>query len=332
MDNTANALARPPWAHNPQHEPRRVGVELEMNGLDVDTLAGLVAEFLGVEVVEKGRYERHLHGDAAGDWIVELDFDLLKRMGRKTHERDSLGGELGSTAEDALAWMAEAVVPVELVSPPLPLERLGEVERLIGVLQRAGARGTSDRLVNAFGMQFNPEIPSTDPRILTACLKAFLCLYDWLYARADIDVARRVTSYVDPFPPAYVRRVVADDYWPDTATLIDDYLEHNPTRNRALDLLPLFAHLDEARVRRVTDDPLIKARPTFHYRLPDCDIHVPGWGLAQAWNDWVEVERLAADDTRLAGCCAAYHALLDRPLERWLADWKREVEERWLGR
>jgi hypothetical protein len=32
---------------------------------------------------------------------------------------------------------------------------------------------------------------------------------------------------------------------PDLDTLIDDYLEYNPTRNRALDFLPLFLHLDE---------------------------------------------------------------------------------------
>ncbi|OBX33760.1 putative amidoligase enzyme [Halomonas elongata] len=34
------------------------------------------------------------------------------------------------------------------------------------------------------------------------------------------------------------------DYQPDLRTLIDDYLEYNPTRNRELDLLPLFAYLD----------------------------------------------------------------------------------------
>jgi hypothetical protein len=63
--------------------------------------------------------------------------------------------------------------------------------------------------------------------------------------------------------------------------------------------LPLFLHLDEERVRAVTDVPLIKARPPFHYRLPDCEIHLPGWGLHVAWNDWLEVEALAADRERL---------------------------------
>ena len=163
-------------------------------------------------------------------------------------------------------------------------------------------------------------------------MKAFLCLSDWLVARADINLARRVTRYVDPFPPDYIRKVIAPDYRPDLSVLIDDYLADNPTRNRMLDMLPLFLFLDEERVRKVTDDPLVKARPTFQYRLPDCEIHKPEWGLYLAWNDWVEVERLAADRARLNGCCAAYRAFLDRPLERWLDAWTDVLEAEWLER
>ena len=179
-------------------------------------------------------------------------------------------------------------------------------------------------------MQFNPELPSLEPRLITACLKAFLCLYDWLYVRADIDLTRRVTSYVDPFPANYVKKVIAADYWPDLATLIDDYLADNPTRNRALDMLPLFMFLDEDRVRAGADDALIKARPTFHYRLPDCEIDKPDWGLYVSWNDWVEVECLAADETRLQRCCAAYLQHLNSPLKRLFSNWANTVENRWL--
>ena len=125
----------------------------------------------------------------------------------------------------------------------------------------------------------------------------------------------------------YARKVVDPSYWPTLDTLIDDYLADNPTRNRALDLLPLFAFVDEARVRRAVQDPLVKARPTFHYRLPNSEIHRPDWDFAGAWNDWLQVERLAADDARLAACCAAYSAYLERPLHRLLSDWTPVV---WL--
>lgn len=332
MNRPDRTLRAPPWTLNADGRERCIGVELEMSGLKLDELAASVADFLDLRVESDGRYERVLKGDAAGDWIVELDFSLLKRMGRKKRQGESLEQDIGRTTEEVLAWAAEAVVPLEIVGPALPLARLPEVEKLIIHLRDAGAKGTSDRLVNAFGMQFNPDVPASDAETLGACLKAFLCLYDWLVARADINISRRVTSYVDPFPAAYVRRLMAPDYRPDLATLIDDYLAHNPTRNRALDMLPLFLHLDEARVRRVTDDPLIKARPTFHYRLPDCDIDQPDWGLYLAWNDWVEVERLAADIPRLEACCAAYRSFLEQPLMNVFNDWKSELESQWLDR
>ncbi len=330
--NAFPELYVPPWTTNPQGDTRRVGVELEMNGMTLDRLAELAADHLGLAVERRGRHERALVGDEAGEWLVELDFDLLKRMGREEREAGTLAGDIGNSVEDLLAWFAETVVPLELVSPPLPFGRLEEVQALIAHLRRAGAKGTSDRVLNAFGMQFNPEIPSADVGVLLGIFKAFLCLYEWLYQRADIDMSRRVTSYIDPFPTEYVRKVVDPGYAPDLATLIDDYLEDNPTRNRALDLLPLFAFLDHARVRGSVDDVLIKARPTFHYRLPDCDIHVPGWGLHLAWNDWVAVERLAADPARLLACCAAYCEHLDNPVQRWLGDWAAETDRKWLAR
>lgn len=331
MPTDTPELPLPPLRLNPEGEPRRIGVELEMSGLSLDELAHITSEFLGSNVVADGRYGRILQGDEAGDWVVELDYRFLRRIGQTERTPGAFGDHLLQSAEDALHAVAQTMVPVEIVSPPLAMQRLGEVEALIARLRAAGAKGTSDHPLNAFGMQFNPEIPADDAATLTSYVRAFLCLYDWLFARADINLTRRLTSYVDPFPLEYVRLATAADYAPDLPGLIDDYLRYNPTRNRALDLLPLFAHLDRERVAAVTNDPLIKPRPAFHYRLPDCEIHRPGWGLHLAWNDWLQVERLAADTERLTGCCAAFHAYLNRPsLERWLGDWAHDVETQWL--
>ena len=77
------------------------------------------------------------------------------------------------------------------------------------------------------------------------------------------------------------------------------YLEHNATRNRALDLLPLLAEMDEARVRARVNDPLIKPRPAYHYRLPNCSIERTTWSLAEAWNLWVVVEQVAESGAEL---------------------------------
>ena len=52
-------------------------------------------------------------------------------------------------------------------------------------------------------------------------------------------------------------------YGPDLGALIDDYLAANPTRNRALDLLPLFAELDgidEQDLAALCRSPLLETR------------------------------------------------------------------------
>jgi hypothetical protein len=332
MAPARSRIRLPEKRHNARGQPRRIGVELEMLGLDVNDIAEIVARRIGLTITIDGRYRRVLTGDAAGDWIVEVDFDLLQRLGQEERDEQDLLDELRGSAEGVLKALADLIVPLELVSPPLPMPRLGDMEDIIVLLREAGAKGTSESFSYAFAMQFNPEIPSDDPQVITAYLQAFLCLYEWLLLRTDVNLTRRFTSYIDPFPKDYVRIVIQADYRPDTGALIDDYLAHNPTRNRALDLLPLFMHLDEARVRAVADDLLIKPRPTFHYRLPNCEIHLPGWGLQPAWEDWLEVEALAADPARLHACCAAYRLFLDQPLKRWFGDWAKEVAQQWLAR
>ena len=64
-------------------------------------------------------------------------------------------------------------------------------------------------------------------------------------------------------------------------------------------MLPLFAQIDEERVQAQVGDDRINARPTFHYRLPDCRIDDEQWTLARSWNRWCVVERLANDPQAL---------------------------------
>ena len=78
------------------------------------------------------------------------------------------------------------------------------------------------------------------------------------------------------------------------------FLAMTPTRNRPLDMLPLLAHIDETQVMAApVERHLIKPRPAFHYRLPNCLIDEADWSLAEAWNDWLAVERLASDPAEL---------------------------------
>ena len=321
----------PPHTKTADGNARRIGVELEMIGLDVVEVSRIVARHTDGEQQETSRYEYSIHGDEAGDWAVEFDFEYLKQKGREETNEDEPLALLEETTEHVLRAGAETIVPVEVVSPPLPMPRLADVQSLIARLRSAGAKGTGAGISYAFGMQFNPELPALDAGTILAYLKAFLCLYDWLKAHSAPDLTRQLTRFMAPFPDGYVRKVVDPDYWPERNTLIDDYLADNPTRNRALDMLPLFLHLDKKRVRQTVDDPRVKPRPTLHYRLPNSEIDREDWGIHIAWGDWLEVEALAADRNRLDDLCAAYAKWLDQPLEHVLDDWTGEIES-WLTR
>lgn len=316
----------PPAKSTAEGKPRRIGVELEMIDLKVDEVSRIVAELLNGEIVEDTRYEHLIKGDDAGDWGVELDYEYLKELGREKPDDDQLLAMLGEFAEGILRAGAETIVPVEVVSPPLPMARLADIQTLIGRLREAGAKGSGAGISYAFGMQFNPELPALDAETVARYLKAFFCLYDWLLERSAVDLTRRLTGFSAAFPGSYVRKVVDPAYWPNLEDLIDDYLDDNPTRNRALDMLPLFLHLDEDRLRAVVDDPRVKPRPTLHYRLPNCEIDDPDWGIHLAWQDWLEVERLACDDAMLDDVCTAYSAWLDAPLNRLFENWAEQVD------
>lgn len=323
-------IALPPVTRTEQGDERRNGIEIELNGLTLDRLAEVVSDQLQLKIKQSSRYERTLTGDDAGDWIVEVDFRLLKEMGQKERDNGDIADDMAVFAEDTLSRLADHVVPLELVSPPLPMSRMTEVNKLVEVLREKGAQGTSARAINAFGLQFNPEVPSTDPKTIVRYLKAFLCLEEWLIQHSEVNLTRKFTSYVAPFPKAYINKVIAAGYQPSQTELIDDYIDHNPTRNRSLDCLPLFMHLNKQQVRERCKDPLIKSRPTFHYRLPNCEIHLPEWGIHLAWQDWLQVEQLAGDEDRLHACCKAYQRFLNNPLKRWFGSWEKQLKQEWL--
>jgi len=322
------SLPLPPIAHRESGDVRRLGTELEFSGPELNDVSLLIARTLHGEVREISRYEHVIEIPDGTEWKVEFDFELLKSMGKERAEREE-EEPIDELAEEVLRIGSVQFVPLEVVTPPVPMDDLEVVEKVIEGLRELGARGTKDALRFAFGMHLNPEMPATDAVTIRRYLQAFLCLYDWLLARSKVDVVRRLTPYIDSFPKRYVRRVIDPGYAPGIAELIDDYLEENPTRNRALDMLPLFASLDEARVRGAVDDPRIKARPALHYRLPNCEIDQPDWGLSTAWCDWLQVESLVADPDRLEGLSGRYAEVLDAPLDHLLERWCDEVEG-WL--
>lgn len=308
----------PPQATNPAGTPRKIGVEIEFGGVDAGTAAAIVKSLYGGDVETEGRHRATVGGTAFGTFLVELDSSYA-------HPKHAAAGEAGSFPDrlrDRLAPTVGDVIslwmPYEIIAPPITFDRLGELDRLIGALRHQGASGTFESPVFAFGLQLNPEVAATTADYVLRHLRAYLVLSPWLREQIGIDPSRRLLPYVGHFPQAYVRLVTDPAYAPDLAGLIDDYLADNPTRNRELDLLPLFAHLDPDRVRAAVPDPHVKARPTFHYRLPNSRVDEVAWGgVVEEWNRWVMVERLAAEPDRVAEACRDYRAHLAWPRE-WL--------------
>ncbi len=315
--------ALPPVVVREDGGTRRVGFELEFSGISLDETAQAVCSALQGRPGAQTAAERTVTVDGLGEFHVELDWDFLKRKASE-YERFAEGTEW----LEQLTRAAALLVPVEVVCPPIPVTDLAVLEALVTALRGSGAMGTEDSLIAAYGIHINTEIPKLDAATLFAYLRAFALLQWWLMDTSKIDPARRVSPYIDPFSEAYLSRVLSRS----DATLddiFDDYLAYNPSRNRALDMLPLLAEIDEERVRRAVDDPRIKARPTFHYRLPNSLIDRADWSLAAAWNSWCVVEQLAVRHEDLDRLAARFLAT-DRPLiGHNRGEWVRSID-RWL--
>lgn len=311
----------PPQPRNDAGEMRHVGIEIEFGGLDGAQTAAFLAEELGGSMRQTDPYAFEVTGTSLGDFEVTLDTSYAHYQSKSHKFLDEVGARLANLVGAA----AELVVPYEIVTPPVPLDRLPEIADLLRRMAESGASGTESSVFFAFGVHFNPETPSLRADAIMPIVKAFALLSPWLWRSIDPDPTRRLLRFAEPYESAYVRLIADPAYRPTTAQMIDDYLKHNPSRNHDLDMLPLFAHLDEARVRAKLPNEKIHSRPTFHYRLPDAKLGDPGWSFAKEWNRWVAVERLAADADRLA---AAGEAYLSHPgnEESWSEEVARFVE------
>ena len=300
----------PPSPRTAEGAPRRVGVEIEYAKLDVQQSADLVQSLFGGEQKPDGLHRITVAGTRDGDFLVELDLRLLHREIRDDKPDDDevqrILNDLDRELTKAAGDVAGLLVPCEIACPPIAYPELGAIEDLIVALRHKGAIGTSSSLLAAFGLQLNVELASLETPDILRQFRAYLLLSDWLREEIGVNIKRRLATFIDPFPSRYVERVVDPAYKPDLGQLIDDYIDANPTRYKEFDLLPLFAHLDKERVRAQLPKAKINPRPTFHYRLPDSRIDDPAWSLAEEWERWLVVERVAADPDILGRLQDAY--------------------------
>lgn len=334
---TARILAdtpiRPARATKADGSPRLIGAEVEFAALDCEPAARIVAERFGGAIERVDPYRYIVDSTSHGRFVVELDTQFVHpdeeddATARADKESEHLQRALEDGLRMAIGEFTRMYLPVEVICPPLPVETLPELDGLVADLRAAGARGTRDSMVYAFGLQLNIDVPALDAATLLAYLRAYLVAADWLRDDIGIDLTRRVLPFIQPFPRPYLRRIMDPAYTPDLQTLIRDYLADNATRNRDLDMLPLFAWLDPERVHAAVDDPRLKARPAVHYRLPDSRVDDPDWRLVHEWNRWAAtVEDLV---TRPADLTAAADAYRRHLAANWIADFADEAQA-WL--
>ena len=329
----------PPVLHTRQGELRKVGFELEFANVDIEESIQIIQEVYGGTVEKEHRFSQKVVGTQLGDFSIKIDLKLLNEKSYKKildkfniNLQDVQIGDsnLEHKVESAMEGVVSKVIPYEITTPPLPITELERFEKLRQALHQHEAEGTKAFLTNAFATHINPEVPDTEPDTILNYLKAFLLLYPWLIKKRDIDIARRVTSFINPFPDKYAELIFQPSYKPDTDTLVEDYHQYNPDRNRPLDMYPLFAAIREDKVNTYHDLGNVKARKTFHYRLPNSLLSEPGWTLAEEWNTWVLIEELANDPQRLKEMCKEYLNLKKDTIIGFDHKWIKNTEK-WLS-
>lgn len=328
----------PPEPLNHEGKTRSVGVELEFAGMPPHETAELVRELFGGKVVLVSPHRLKVTKTRWGDFVIELDTQYAHPDDAVTNtdplddtewerQRHQMKVDFHTRTRELIGDVVTGLVPTEIVCPPIPWDELDDLDALFEALRDRGAKGTADSLLYGFGLHLNPEVSSNEASDILDHLRAYMLTAEWLRKQIDVDITREVLPHANPFPKTYALKILDPDYSPDLDTLIGDYLEYNPTRNRELDMFPLFAHLHPDYPHPIFSDRLVKPRPTFHYRLPDARLSESGWGSVVEWNRWLEVERLAADKTALAERAARYVTKhTQSPMTRWLQKLKN-----WTG-
>lgn len=323
----------PPITTNPSGRERSVGFEFEFTGVEMEETASMVSRLYGGRVEQLSTFEFKVSGSKFGDFGLELDAQMIRE---KKYERllKSFGVDLSEfegqeLVEDSLKDLASSVVPFEIITPPIPLSKMDELTKLVVELRKHKAKGTGSSFVYAFGLHLNPEIPDDSTDVLLNYLRAFVLLDPWIRKDAKVDVSRRIMPFINRFEDDYIGHILNPEYQPNQTEFIKNYFEFGNSRNRPLDLQPLFMYLNEDLTSTLVEDTLTSSRPTFHYRLPNCSLENEKWSLAAEWNRWVLVEELAADDESLMQYCRAYLKMERDTVIRFEAKWI-EFMNRWV--
>lgn len=329
----------PPLVKNSDNKTRKVGFEVEFSGIEIRKAAGIIKNIYGGKLKEKNRYYLKLVESEPGEFTIKMDSSFLydkkysktlKKLGIdniESFEEENLYERL----EEFFENIASGFIPYEIVTPPVSLDNISVFDKLIKKLRHEKAEGTGSSPVYAFATHINPEAPSLEASSILSYLRSFLLLYEWLYKELHIDFTRKMTTFIHPFTSEYAFKVLNNKYNPDLETFTDDYIRHNPERNRPLDLYPLLSYI-KPEVKKKEKTGIVKSRPTYHYRLPNSEINRKYWNFSNDWNYWWYVEKLAYEKPAITELSEQYmeiHSkLLTNSRNRWIektTEWIKSI-------
>jgi hypothetical protein len=323
----------PPITHNASGEERRVGYEFEFTGVEMDEASEIIKSLYGGEIHQLSTYEFNVKETDLGSFKLELDAQLLRD---KKYEKvlKTLGIDLTKlknidSIEDSLKEMASSIVPFEIITPPIPISKMNELNRLVDELRRHKVKGTGSSFIYAFGLHLNPEIPDSCTESLLNHLRAYVMLDPWIRKDAKINLSRKITPYINEYGEEYILHILNPDYEPSLREFVTDYFKFKNSRNRPLDMLPVFMHLDQELTSSLIKEELTSSRPTYHYRLPNCSLEDETWSLSDEWNRWIMVEKMASDKQVLNQYSRAWLRMKRETLIRFEAKWIKLIN-RWV--
>jgi len=331
-----NYFMQPPLRITASHELRKIGFELEYSAIQLQKSAELLLTVVESGTIEKiNPYYYKIKNTPYGNFTLLLDFQFLVSQGlqkwlQNTGLDQIIEAEIALALEDFLATLSQTIVPYEITTPPLSLDDLELIENIKETFRLHGALGTDANPFYAFGFHINPRVSSFEVTEIVDILRAFFILYENLLIWLQPDITRKITPYIKPFENEYIQKILDTSYMPDINRFIKEYLIYNPTRNRALDLLPLLAWIDSEQVFTALPNEKISPRPTYHYRLPNSKVDKQEWHTYDAWNSWVMIEKLAQDKDTLRKLSNEYMSYLADPFAFFKKDeWIQKVGQ-WL--
>lgn len=300
MISTNIPFRTPPHRFNELGEERKIGFEFEFTGVSMEDVAAIIQNLYGGTLQKISTYVFEVTDSALGTFKLELDAQLLREKKYETY-LSKIGIRLAEfknrqSIEDSLKELASSVVPFEIITPPISLSSLTEMNPLLHELRRHQVKGTGSSFLYAFGLHVNPEAPELREKSILNHLRAYVMLDGWIRKDARINISRRLTPFINEYDEKFIHHILQPDYQPGLNELIRDYFAFGNSRNRPLDLLPLFMHINEKLTATLISEEITSSRPTYHYRLPNCSLDDETWTLAEEWNRWVLVETLANDN------------------------------------